>query len=321
MSRGRSKVHIPTVSLFLEMGRDRLRMELVAGEAGLGNRIPEATVHRPGLALAGFFAHFAHRRIQVIGLAENAYLRSLRPDDRERRLRDVFGRGVPCVVVSRGRTVDPGMRRLAEEAGVPVLRTTMVTKHFINGATIIMENLMAPRGNVQGTMLDVMGVGVLIEGKPGIGKSETALALIRRGYSLVSDDVTGLRVDSSGSLVGAPVTLTRYHMNIRGVGIVHVPSLFGVGSVRSEKRLDLVVTLCGPGAVPDAERAGEAPTREFLGVRVPRVWIPVAPGRTLADLVETAAWDQKLKRLGHDAEKELDERVLALTSGGRNASE
>jgi HPr kinase/phosphorylase len=167
-----------------------------------------------------------------------------------------------------------------------------------------------------------MGIGVLIEGKPGMGKSESALGLIRRGHALVSDDVTQMRLDSSGHLIATPVDVTRYHMEIRGVGIIHVPSLFGVASVREEKRLDLVATLCMPGTKDEEDRSGQTlHTREILGVPVPQMFLPVAAGRDLTNIVETAALNFKLKRLGHDAVKELDEKLVRLMSEGRESTD
>lgn len=310
------------VSLFLETGKKELKMELAAGTTGLENSITEATLNRPGLALSGFFQYFAHRRIQVIGWAEHAYLASLNGKEREHSLRSFFERKIPCIVVARGKKIFPEISVLAREFEVPVLKTKMITKHFVNAATIIMENLMAPRMNVQGTMVEIMGIGVLIEGKPGMGKSETALGLIKKGHALVSDDITALRVDSTGAIVASPVNVTRYHMEIKGLGIVHVPSLFGVASVREEKKLELIVTLCEPKDLNELMVSpDERFTRDVLGVSVPCVQIPVALGRDIVNLVETAALDQKLKRLGHDAIKELDENLMALMSEGKNGSE
>jgi HPr kinase/phosphorylase len=258
----------------------------------------------------------------VIGLAEYAYLLSMTEPDRLRRLRDFFASNIPCVVVTRAKKVFPEIEELAKEFGVPVLRTKMVTKHFVNAATIIMENLMAPRMTIQGTMIEILGIGVLLEGKPGMGKSETALGLIKKGHALVSDDITALRLDSAGSIIASPLEATRYHMEIRGVGIIHVPSLFGVASVREEKRLDLVVSLCHPGTKDEENRGGEVKTtRTLLGVEVPQIYLPVAPGRDLANVVETAALDERLRRLGHDAAKELDEKLMTLLSKGMDGSE
>jgi HPr kinase/phosphorylase len=304
-----------TVRSFLEAGGSRLSMELVAGDAGLERPITEAALNRPGLALSGFFKYFPFRRIQVIGLAEQAYLSELSPKERRARLKEFFSAHIPCVVITRHKSLPEGVLELAARMRVPVLRTKMITKDFVNAATIVMETLITPRVSVQGTMVEIMGVGMLIEGTPGIGKSETALALIQRGYALVADDVTCLRRDSTGAVIGSPPDVTRYHMEIRGLGIIHVPSLYGVSSVRSEKQLDLVVTLCSMETAREHSTDAEPLTKEFLGVPVPRIFIPVAPGRELANVVETAALNEKLKRLGHDAEKELDLKLMRILSG------
>jgi len=322
MNASSGNVKSVPVSSFVEAGSESLGMSLIAGKAGLNRRIVEATINRPGLAFVGFFRYFAHRRIQVLGLAEYAYLSSVSDEERGERLKEFYGRKIPCVVIARNKKAFPQMVDLAERLRIPLLKTRLITKHFVNAATIIMENLTAPRATAQGTMVEIMGIGVLIEGKAGMGKSEIALGLIRKGHALVSDDITAIRLDSTGSVIGAPVNVTRYHMEIRGLGIIHVPSLFGVASVRGEKKLDLVVTLCEPGTMEEAARSGEIrSTWELLGAQIPRVYIPVAPGRDLANILETAALDQKLRALGHDAEKELDERLMALMSGGRDASE
>jgi HPr kinase/phosphorylase len=311
-----------TVASFLEAAKDELGLKLVSGADGLDRRILEGTMNRPGLALSGFMSHFAYKRIQVLGLAESDYIRSLKPELRGKRLRDFLEQKIPCMVVTRGKKPLPDLRKLSDELKIPLLWTDMVTKHFINAATIIMENLMAPRLQVLGTLVEIMGIGVLIQGKPGTGKSEAALSLIRRGYALVSDDVTALRVDSSGSVIGSSVPLTRYHIEIRGLGIIHVPSLFGVASVREEKRLDLVISLCSLETY-EGDRSGLTKTFvDILGATVPKVFLPVTPGKDIANVIETAALNQKLMHLGHDAAKELDAKLMALMNkGSKVASE
>ena len=317
-----SKRKTVKVTDFVETTRGALKLHLVAGEAGLGRSIIEPTINRPGLALSGFFRHFSYKRIQVIGMAEHAYLTSLSDSERVSRLRDFFAARIPCVVVSRNKRVFPELRELAEEFKVPVFQTSMVTKRFVNAATIVMENLRAPRVKVQGTMVEILGIGVLIAGKAGMGKSETALGLIKKGHALVSDDITSFRLDSAGSVLGAAAGVTRYHMEIRGLGIIHVPSLFGVASVRGEKVLDLVVVLREPDDEDDYRGGEVRKTRTVLGVDFPCISIPVAPGRDIVNVVETAALDRKLRRLGHDAAKELDEKLMmAMLSGGRDGSE
>ena len=310
------------VADILEAGAERLKLEVVAGQSGLSHLIREGAINRPGLGLAGFFKHFPERRIQVIGLAEHAYLESLSAVERAERSEALFAKRVPCIVFTRGKRVQPEIQVLAEKYKVPVLRTPLITKHFVNAATIVMENLRAPRLKVQGTMVEIMGIGVLIEGRSGLGKSDTALALVRRGHSLVADDITAVRRDTAGSIIASPVKVTQYHMEIRGLGIIHVPSLFGVASVREEKKLDLVVTLREPGAeIANEEDPGTYPSRDILGVSIAQVTVVVHAGRDISNIVETAALNMKLRRLGHDAEKELDERLMALLSEGRDASE
>ncbi len=223
--------------------RANLALEVAHGAGGIGRPIPEPAIHRPGLALAGFYRHFAHRRIQVLGLAENDFLLAMDETRRRAALRRLFASRIPCLVICRNRRIWPEIARMAEEFRVPVLRTPMITGSFINHATLVMEHLMAPRLNMQGTMVDIMGIGVLMEGRPGIGKSEAALALVSRGHSLVADDVTMLRRTNDRTVIGSATGVTRYHLEIRGLGIIHVPSLFGVAAVRDQKQLDLVATL------------------------------------------------------------------------------
>jgi HPr kinase/phosphorylase len=322
VSKASPKKRSVKVAELLSVGGDRLKLDVQGGEAGLSRTIGEGAINRPGLGLAGFLTYFPEQRIQVIGLAEHAYLESLSPDERVKRMEAMFAKKIPCVVFTRGKRIHSEIVALADKYRVALLRTPLITKHFVNAATIIMENLRAPRQKVQGTMVEIMGIGVMIEGHTGVGKSDTALALVRRGHSLVSDDITALRRDSSGAIIAAPVKVTQYHMEIRGLGIIHVPSLFGVASVREEKRLDLVVSLFPRGKEPEGQESRtKSQTKEYLGVAVPQVVVTVEPGRDIANVVETAALNMKLLRLGHDAEKELDERLMALLSDGRNASE
>lgn len=300
-----------TVADFLEEGRDPFSLEVVAGEEYVGRVIKEEALNRPGLALAGFFQHFANLRVQVLGLAENAYLKSLEANERRARLHTLFQQKIPCVVLTRSRQPFAEILECAEEFKVPILRSPMITNRFINRATLVMENLSAPVIRYQGTMLEIMGIGVLMEGRAGIGKSETALALIERGHSLVSDDLTVLRKDSTGAIVGYAEDVTRYHMEIRGLGIIHVPSLFGVASMRREIHLDLVIRLERFDSQKEYDRTGlNSESISILGVDVPLLTIPVAAGRDIAHVVEVAALNEKLKQLGHDAAKELDEKLM-----------
>jgi len=300
-----------TLKELLGAASERLSLELIWGEKYLKRTIEEKAINRPGLALTGFFQYFAQRRLQVFGLAEFTYLKSLKPKERETRLRAILEKNVPGIVVARNRNPLPELRTLVEEYKTPLFRTTMITSHFINESTLLIEELTAPRGRIAGTMMDIMGIGVLLQGKAGIGKSETALSLIERGYSLVSDDVTEVVKNSRGRVLGFANELTRFHMEIRGVGIVHVPSLFGMGAIRREAELDIVIDFHPYVDDAEEERTGILPVEiEVLDIKFPYYALPVSPGRDMANMVETTALNHKLKMLGHDAAKELDEKVI-----------
>lgn len=311
MAENEKSVQFTSVQKFLEEGRKRLSLTIMAGEGGLDRPIRESAINRPGLALAGFYKYFPVKRIQLIGYAEYSYVMSLDAALREDRLEKLFATRVPCIVYTRRLKPSSQSLALADKYSVPLLRTNMITGHFANAATILMEELSAPRIRVHATMMEVAGVGVLIEGAPGIGKSETALGLIRRGCALVADDCTELKVTNDGNLVGSAVPVTQFYMEIRGLGIIYVPSIFGVAAVRGEKRVDLVVTLRRQGECDDElDRIGENDLRRnFLGVNVPQVVIPVAPGRDLVNIVETVAMEYKLRIAGQVAHLNLDERI------------
>jgi HPr kinase/phosphorylase len=305
-----------TLKELLDVGAERLSLELVWGEEHLNRSIEEKAINRPGLALTGFFQYFAQRRLQIFGLAEFTYLKSLETKEREMRLRAIFEKNVPAIIIARNRNPLPELLALAEEYKTPLFRTMMITSNFINESTLLIEELTAPRGRIAGTMLDIMGIGVLLQGKAGIGKSETALSLIERGYSLVSDDVTEIVRNSRGRVLAFANEMTRYHMEIRGVGIVHVPSLFGMGAIRREAELDIVIDLHPYVDDAEEERTGILPVEiEVLDLKFPYYTLPVSPGRDMANLVQTTALNHKLKMLGHDAAKELDEKVIETFLG------
>jgi HPr kinase/phosphorylase len=304
----------------LDVGAEQLSLSITAGENHLDRRIPEIAMNRPGLALTGFFQYFANQRLQIFGLAEFTYLKSLGQKEKYKRLEALFEQQIPGIVITRNRKALPEMLELADHFKVPVLRTPMVTMDFVNECTVLLEKLTAKTERIQGTTMEIMGIGVLLRGDPGIGKSETALSLIERGYCLVSDDVTEVRRTSRGRIVCWATEITRYHMEIRGLGIIHVPSLFGVSSIRRQTELDMVVYLSKPTGEED--RTGVYPDHvDIMGVAVPCITLPVRSGRDMANIVEVAALNQKLKELGHDAAKELDDRIIErLTKGhGRNA--
>lgn len=299
-----------TVADLFEAGRQALQLDWAANpDAAVGREITEVALNRPGLALAGFMRYFAYRRIQVLGLAEMTYLGSLPAAERIQRLKTLAH--VPGIVMSRGRRLPGYFQKVFADLRVPVMRTHLVTGHFMNAGTVLLQNLTSPRIRVPGTMIEIHGVGVLLEGEPGIGKSEIALALIKRDHSLVADDTTVLTRDSTGAIQGSAVPITREHMEIRGLGIIHVPGLFGVASMRDGMRLDLIIRMqkAAVGA-DDIDRTGlDAQFRDVLGVPVPLIAVPVAAGRDLTNVVEVAALNQRMKQMGRDAARELDEKL------------
>jgi len=309
----RETVPVVTVESFYTSHAEKLQMKLEGARVGFHRKIREPTINRPGLALCGFYTYFAEKRVQVFGAAEHSYLKSLPLKQRVRRFRELCARKIPCLVMSRGFHVAPEIIAVTEAAKIAVFRTPMITMKFINAATIALEMDFSPTITEYGSMVDILGIGVLIRGASGIGKSETALGLIERGYSLVSDDVTRITSLEGRELMATSPDLTRNHMEVRGIGIINVASVFGIGSIRIEKRLDLVVTLQEWDKVDEIERVGiERQTYEILGLKVPHVTIPVRPGRDIARLIEVAAMDQKLKGLGQNSAIDFNTKLLNL---------
>ncbi len=305
-----------TVERFYKENAEPLHLELLAGEKGLQRWIREPTVNRPGLALAGFTKYFADKRVQVIGNAEAHFLKSLPRTERVTRYETLFVEGIPCVVFCRGLTANKSVLQAAEKSGVPMFSSPLITMKFINLATLSLEMMFAPRGTEMGSMVDILGVGVIIRGESGIGKSESVLALIERGYSLVSDDITKVTLVDGRQVIGTSAELTRNHMEVRGIGIVNVAAMFGVKSIRSEKQVDLVVTLKIWDQVQDVDRLGiEQEHVKILGVDVPHITIPVRPGRDLARLIEVAAFQAKLRATGYNPAAELNARLIAKMTG------
>jgi HPr kinase/phosphorylase len=306
------KRDVVTVEKFYTDRASVLELNLIAGATGLKRVIHEPTVNRPGLALTGFTRYFAYKRIQVFGNAEANYMKSLPEAERIARYRTLFSFRVPCVVFSRNLHPDKLFLKAAEEARVPIFRSPMVTMRFINLATLALEMMFAPRGTEMGSMVDILGVGVIVRGESGIGKSESVLALIERGYSLVADDVTKVTLVDGQEVIGTSAELTRNHMEVRGIGIINVAAMFGVKSIRQDKRVDLVITLRSWNEVPDVDRLGiEQEYVKILGIDIPHITLPVRPGRDLARLIEVAAFQTKLKSSGYNPAKELNDRLLS----------
>ena len=304
------KINKVTVECFHQDIASQMGLRLVAGSGGLSRIIREPTVNRPGLALTGFTKYFASNRIQVLGAAEATYLKTLSNEQRAERYSTLCSHRIPCFVFSRNLKPDSQFISAAESANIPVFRCPLITMNFINRATLAMDDMFAPMGTEQGSMVDILGVGVLIKGESGIGKSECVLALVERGYSLVSDDVTKVKLVDGHEVIGTSPDITRNHMEVRGIGIINVAAMFGVKSIRTEKRVNLVISLRDWDDVDEIDRLGmEEESVEILDVAVPYITIPVRPGRDIARLIEVAAFHTKLQLGGHNAARELDERL------------
>ena len=297
-------------------------LELTVLSEGHGGELPieNSDINRPGLQLAGFWDYFAHERPQLIGKVEMSYLYSLDSATRTERLDRLFSYQPPCVIICHNMTCVDELVSSARRYGVPVLQaledTTLVVLKIIN----YLNNRLAPRITMHGVLVDVSGCGILITGESGVGKSEAALELIKRGHRLVADDVVDIRRVARNRLIGEAPEMIRHFMEIRGVGIIDIATMYGIGSVIQSKSIDMVVhlELWRPDKEYDRLGLGEEKI-EILGVRVPELVIPVRPGRNLAIVLEVAARNQRLKDSGFNAAHELDKRLRdRLARGGKD---
>jgi len=306
-----------SVEKFFDAHAMSLGLTLLSDRIGFKRPISEPAMNRPGLALAGFFSYFARKRVQVLGNSELSYLKRLPDAMRLDRFRRMCERDIPCIVVARGNVLDVSLMNVAIQHGIPVIGTSQVTMNFLNAATIRLEHEFAPSVTLHGCMVDMRGIGVLIVGKSGAGKSETAIGLLERGASLVADDMVRIKY-VGGDLVATAPDLSRGYIEIRGIGIINVANLYGLASIRPDKRLDIVVTLKPQADLNEVDRSGlQQKTYQILGQEVAHVEIPVGPGRDTARMVTIAALDHQLRRLGYNMADEFNERLLKHMAGNR----
>ncbi|MBM3776863.1 MAG: HPr(Ser) kinase/phosphatase [Acidimicrobiia bacterium] len=287
-----------------------MQTSLLAGRAGLSRRIRNPHVQKTGLALAGFDEYLKPGRVLVLGESEVRYLQSLPPSSRTGALDRALGHDIPCILVTGDLAPPRELLDAADAHAVPLLCTPMTTPLAIARLGALLDDVLAVRQTIHGVLLDVLGLGILIVGESGIGKSECALDLVARGHRLVADDTVEVRRRSESSVIGACPALTRHHMEIRGLGLINVRDLFGVAATRAAKRVELVVQLerWDPGREYDRLGLDER-TYDLLGAAIPLLSMPVAPGRNVAILVEVAARNQLLRARGLNAARALAERL------------
>ena len=294
-----------------------LQLKVLGGHAGLDHVLDNPDINRPGLALAGYFKSFAADRIQVFGRGEHSYLLDLEPFKLSALLMDFFEFQFPALVFTHGNEPPGPFLEAAERSGTPIMSTGLGTTQFIPRYERIIQDELAPRTTVHGVFVDVFGVGILLQGQSGIGKSETALELVERGHRLIADDVVSIRREGN-ALFGTANAVIEYHMELRGIGIINVKDLFGIGAIRPRARLELIIHLEDWAPDKEYERLGlDEQTDRVLGVDVPRMLLPVRPGRNVPILVETAAMNHRSKKMGYHAARELSARIHEQINAGK----
>jgi len=295
----------------LELRGNPLQLETLTGDVGLDRRLPDSEMASPGLVLAGYTARFLPDRMHVLGETEITYLNSLTAADRLQRLRDFFSFPLPVVFVTKGLEVPPEMIELARGHAVPLLRSSLKTAEFYRGIKPVVEEAAAPRTTLHGSLADVYGVGLLFVGRSGIGKSECVLDLVERGHRLVADDVVHVTRRGHDVLIGRGHEISRHFMEIRGVGLIDINALFGIRSVRQQKRIEVVVQLEDWDTAREYDRTGlDQQSTELLDVRIPLVTVPLNPGKNLTVICEVVAMNHLLRYSGVDSAASFNERLI-----------
>ncbi|WEG13610.1 HPr(Ser) kinase/phosphatase [Pullulanibacillus sp. KACC 23026] len=289
---------------------DRFGLELIEGGEGVNRLVTTSDISRPGLEMAGFFTYYPAERIQLLGKTELTFFHSLPPRERQDRMEKLCALETPCIIVSRSLEVPEELIEAAQTAGVPVLKTRLKTTHLSSLLTNYLEGRLAPMTSVHGVLVDVYGVGVLLTGSSGVGKSETALELVKRGHRLVADDSVEIRQTGENEVVGSAPDLIQHLLEIRGLGIIDVMTLFGAGAVRSYKKITIVMHLELWDSKKMYDRLGlEEETIRIVDCDIPQLTIPVRPGRNLAVIVEVAAMNFRLKRMGVNAAQQFSDKL------------
>jgi HPr kinase/phosphorylase len=300
-----------TVSRLFERFREELQLEVIAGASGLERRVTSAEISSPGLALAGFVTRFPAKRLQVLGETEISYLNSLDPAERTRVLKQFLAFPIPCVFVTKGQKSPPELVEEAEAAGIPLIRTRIKTNELYRRLKPVLEAEFAPTTTLHGSLADVFGVGLLFVGKSGIGKSECVLDLVERGHRLVADDVVITTRRGNDVIIGRGHEMQRHFMEIRGVGLIDIPAIFGIRAVRQQKRIEVVVQLEEWNQDGSVERTGlDSETTEVLGVALPRITVRLNPGKNITVVAEVIAMNHLLLYSGVSSAEQFNQRLI-----------
>jgi len=289
-----------------------LGLTLMAGRKGLKKKITHPQVQKMGLAMTGFTRFINPERLQVLGNTEVAYFQTLSPELQTEVIRQICGLELSCLVVTRNLEIPEMLLHIADDKGIPLFRTSLSSTDFIERVSKFLEERLAATQSLHGVLIDVFGVGVLLLGKSGIGKSECALDLILRGHRLVADDMVSIRKRSPTELIGSGFEVIQHHMEVRGLGIINIRSLFGVEAIREQKKVELVLELVEWDTQQEYDRLGfEEEKYTILGVELPMLRIPVTPARNLTTIIEVAARNYLLKRMGYDSALEFEKKLLS----------
>lgn len=312
-----------TVGFLLERNKTRLKMRSVNGDAGLEREIHDKNIHRPGLALAGYTELFTYDRVQVVGNTEIRYLQHLSLQERVRAFERIFQFDLPCLIVTNDNKLDDELLRIATDRNVAVLQTPFETTKLVYFVSDFLDDQFSPQTVIHGSFMDVYGIGVVLVGRSGIGKSEIALDLVERGHRLVADDVVMITRKGEGILIGSGTDVVKHFMEIRGLGLIDIRSIFGIRSIRFQKRVEVIVELQEWEQNLEYTRTGlDHDNVAILGVEIPHVKLPIFPGKNITVIVEVIALDYLLKHYGFDAAKEFSKRLdaaIAEKSKGKRA--
>jgi HPr kinase/phosphorylase len=300
----------------------QFNMEVICGEEGLKRGISVADLYRPGLEMAGYFNYYPLERVQILGKTELTFFNTLTADVRRDRMERLCTEETPCMLITRGMDVPEQLIAAATEKQMPVIRSKAATTTLASQITDFLETKLAPTTTIHGVLVDIYGIGILISGSSGIGKSETALELVKRGHRLIADDAVEIRQSAQNVLVGNAPELIKHLLEIRGVGIINVMTLFGAGAIRNNTRISVVINLEIWQQDKQYDRLGlDEETTRIIDTDVPLVTIPVRPGRNLAVIVEVAAMNYRLKRMGYNAAQQFTNKLTETLAGDMDENE